>query len=89
MLTIWRKFVIKPPSKILQKQVNGLWFGYKTGLQIRKINACQQKYILSEFKRVGLYKKIYSSANPLSKVYNGGFMNNEDPANTQNSTIYQ
>ena len=50
---------------------------------------CQQKYILSEFKRVGLYKKTYSSANPLSKVYNGGFMNNEDPANTQNSMIYQ
>ena len=38
MITIWRKFVIKPPSKILQKQVNGLLFGYKTGLQIRKIN---------------------------------------------------
>ena len=49
----------------------------------------RQKYILSEFKRVGLYKKIYSSPNPLSKVHNGGFMNNENPANTQNSTIHQ
>ena len=45
MLTIWRKFVIKPPSKILQKQVNGLLFGYKTGLKIRKINAYISKNI--------------------------------------------
>ena len=88
MITIWRKFVIKPPSKILQKQVNGLLFGCKTGLQIRKISAYISKNILSEFKRVGLYKKIYSGANPLSKVHNGGFMNNKDCANTQNSTIH-
>ena len=45
MITIWRKFVIKPPSKILQKQVNGLLFGYKTGLQIREINAYNSKNI--------------------------------------------
>ena len=45
MITIWRKFVIKLPSKILQKQVNGLLFGYKTGLQIREINAYNSKNI--------------------------------------------
>ena len=33
-------------------------------------------------------EKIYSGANPLSKVDNGGFMNNEDHANTQNSTFH-
>ena len=48
----------------------------------------EKKYILSKFKRVGLYKKIYWRANPLSKVHNGELMNNEDRANTQNSTIH-
>ena len=33
-------------------------------------------------------QKIYSSANPLSKVHSGRFMNNEDRANTQNSMIH-
>ena len=35
-----------------------------------------------------LYKKIYSSANPLLKNHNGRLMNNKDCANTQNSTIH-
>ena len=33
-------------------------------------------------------QKIYSGANPLSKVDNGRFRNNEDHANTQNSTFH-
>ena len=37
MITASRNLVTKPQSKILQKQVNGLLFRYKTGLKTRKI----------------------------------------------------
>ena len=75
------KFIIKPPSKILQKQVNGLLFGYKTGLQIRKINAYNSKNIFFLNSRVyrplqKKKKKINSSAHPLSRNHNDGFLNN-------------
>ena len=45
MITIWRKFVIKPPNKILQKLLNGLLFEFQTGLHIRKINVYNSKNI--------------------------------------------
>ena len=45
IITVWRKLITKPPSTILQKQVNGLLFGHKNGLQIRQINAYNSKNI--------------------------------------------